>query len=471
LVCSSFGGQIPAFPVISICREDLSDFCEWMSATIQISREELYRKVWSTPAIRLAKEFGISDVALNKTCKRMGVPRPERGHWARIAAGQKPIRPPLPPAKEGQPALLQFNVKENIKRRKEWRKPVPKPNEKPPPMENPIQLLSPDGALHRLAERARTALQKGKPEQDGRIKLCLPELPFILIWATLGDRLVVSLDALFRTLEDRGVTLQPKEDHGDSGLLFVKGPDWLRLSIEEPLIQVRREPTQEDKLRPSSTWQLTSTQLAGHLAFTLEGPRGLSGRKHWSETERKPLEDVLFAVVLRMEQLYESFEVKRVEEKEREIRCAEEERRRAEEKKVSEHNDALEKIARKRARNLWKAAEWWRIHRDILSFIEECENRWKASGEGPISNDQVSWLVWAKECAEDMSPFTAVYPDPAIDGAFDASAIPVGGKHPSTRDMPDPPSMKPQESQASPYSSYHAPAPSPYPFWLRHRRS
>lgn len=442
-----------------------------MSASIQISREEMYRKVWSTPAIQLAKEFGISDVALKKTCKRMGVPNPPRGYWAKLSAGQQPAQIPLPPGKDGQLTEVQFNIEANINRREAWQKPVPKSKEHPLSMETPIKRQTSDGALHRLAERARAALKKGKPEGDGRIRIKDHELPSILVSAALGDRLAKSLDALFGALENRGITLLPDEDRWNPTLLFSKGPDRLRLSIEEPLIQIRREPTQEDKLRPSSTWQLTSTQLAGHLAFTLAGPRGLGGRKHWSETEHKPLEDVLLAVVLRMEQLFESFEVNRVEEKERERRRAEEERRRAEERKVQEHNDMLEKIARKRARNLWKASEWWTVHRDILSFIGECEKRWKDTAEGGLSDEQVSWITWAKECAEDMSPFAAGYPDPAIDGAFDAPAIPLGGKYPPTRDMPEPPSMKPQESPPSPYSSHPAPTPSPYPFWLRRRRS
>ncbi len=31
--------------------------------------------IWATPMQRLAKELGISDVALAKTCKKLGVPR------------------------------------------------------------------------------------------------------------------------------------------------------------------------------------------------------------------------------------------------------------------------------------------------------------------------------------------------------------------------------------------------------------
>lgn len=40
LVFSSFWSQIPAFPVNSIFREDLCDFCEWMSTKAHISMKE-----------------------------------------------------------------------------------------------------------------------------------------------------------------------------------------------------------------------------------------------------------------------------------------------------------------------------------------------------------------------------------------------------------------------------------------------
>jgi hypothetical protein len=62
-------------------------------------REELYKKVWAQPILELAKEYGVSDVALAKACKRRRIPLPGRGYWAKKAAG-KPVleRPPLPEA-------------------------------------------------------------------------------------------------------------------------------------------------------------------------------------------------------------------------------------------------------------------------------------------------------------------------------------------------------------------------------------
>lgn len=59
------------------------------------TREELFALVWDRPMIEVAKELGISDVALAKRCRSLQVPTPPRGYWARVRAGQRPKRPPL----------------------------------------------------------------------------------------------------------------------------------------------------------------------------------------------------------------------------------------------------------------------------------------------------------------------------------------------------------------------------------------
>src|SRR5258706_5826841 len=75
---------------------------------IVLSREDLYELAWSKPISELSKDFGISDVGLAKRCRRLGVPLPGRGYWARVDAGQKPYRPKLPqrePQRHDQNAL------------------------------------------------------------------------------------------------------------------------------------------------------------------------------------------------------------------------------------------------------------------------------------------------------------------------------------------------------------------------------
>ena len=62
------------------------------------NRERLYEEVWSEPVIVVAKKYGLSDVGLAKICKKLNIPRPGLGYWAKKAAA-KPVAkpPPLPP--------------------------------------------------------------------------------------------------------------------------------------------------------------------------------------------------------------------------------------------------------------------------------------------------------------------------------------------------------------------------------------
>jgi biotin operon repressor len=38
-----------------------------------LSREELYEKVWSKSGVKLSAEFGISDVAIAKRCRKLNI--------------------------------------------------------------------------------------------------------------------------------------------------------------------------------------------------------------------------------------------------------------------------------------------------------------------------------------------------------------------------------------------------------------
>lgn len=64
----------------------------------RFNREKLYQEVWSQPMWKLAPQYRISDVAFAKTCRKLQVPLPGRGYWAKLAAGKRVKgRPPLPP--------------------------------------------------------------------------------------------------------------------------------------------------------------------------------------------------------------------------------------------------------------------------------------------------------------------------------------------------------------------------------------
>jgi hypothetical protein len=62
-----------------------------------LSRQELYDLVWSESMLALSKHYEISDVGLRKMCKRLEIPLPKAGHWAKIQAGKKVKKEKLTP--------------------------------------------------------------------------------------------------------------------------------------------------------------------------------------------------------------------------------------------------------------------------------------------------------------------------------------------------------------------------------------
>lgn len=67
---------------------------------IKINSRELKRLVWSKPTSEVAKDVGISDVALAKRCRKGGVAKPPRGFWAKVRAGKVPHPKGVPVAQE-----------------------------------------------------------------------------------------------------------------------------------------------------------------------------------------------------------------------------------------------------------------------------------------------------------------------------------------------------------------------------------
>lgn len=52
------------------------------------TKEVLQELIWSKPTTAIALEFGVSDKAIEKLCKKLDVNKPPRGYWAKVAAGK-----------------------------------------------------------------------------------------------------------------------------------------------------------------------------------------------------------------------------------------------------------------------------------------------------------------------------------------------------------------------------------------------
>jgi len=75
------------------------------AAPDDVTREELYDRVWATPINHLAAEHDVSGSYLARVCTALNVPRPPVGHWQKKAVGKDRPRPPLPDVLPGDQAV------------------------------------------------------------------------------------------------------------------------------------------------------------------------------------------------------------------------------------------------------------------------------------------------------------------------------------------------------------------------------
>ena len=63
-----------------------------------VTRETLFDEIWAEPMTAVAARHGVSSSFLTRVCERLNVPRPARGHWAKVKFGVVEKKPELPPA-------------------------------------------------------------------------------------------------------------------------------------------------------------------------------------------------------------------------------------------------------------------------------------------------------------------------------------------------------------------------------------
>lgn len=81
-VCSQCYAPITKSSKLALCRKCASRRSNFTKRKVERpSKKELQKLIWSKPTTLLAKEFGVSDKAVEKWCKAYGIQKPPRGYW------------------------------------------------------------------------------------------------------------------------------------------------------------------------------------------------------------------------------------------------------------------------------------------------------------------------------------------------------------------------------------------------------
>ena len=359
--------------------------------SIKLTREELYERIWNTPATKLAKEFGISDVALGKICKKLNVPKPYPGYWQQLAVGRRVHKEPLPPIKQGVPEVTYIYPHLPVTPFQPENPEVLAQIERESQPANSITVAETLHSAHPLVRYTRQVLEKDKPDDYGMLswswnQRCLN----VRVSKTSLHRALRIMDALLKALDARGYSAEVSKD-GPMATYILIGAEKVKVRLSEKANRGERELTAEEKKKPAHTisnrWVYSPSEK---LTFEIDEYWGACQKK-WTDKAQKPLEDQLNDVLAGLILVGEALRLRRIEHEEEQRRQREQERRRMEDQERRYYLDQHLKA--------------WSESQGLREFLNACEAALvERKGELAPDSSEAKWLRWAHRYADRIDP-------------------------------------------------------------------
>jgi hypothetical protein len=372
-------------------------------------REELYQKVWEQPLLKVAEEYGVSAVALGKTCRKLSVPVPGRGHWAKLVHGKEGTKKPPLPKLDQVPVIFRSPVKPK----------QPAISDQNDPELAAINQLLSSGALnpvpidanvrpHPLIRHAQSLLRsRSKKDEHGTL---LPrESSGLNVKVSEGtlERALQVMAQVLAVLEGQGYTVEVSEQGRTAALI---NGERVSFGIEEP---VRKVVTQKPRVpNPTDRWDYDETvteEPSGKLVLIIHSETWgkYEQRTRWSDAKVQRIESLIPDFVAG---LMRTAVAQRRQEEERKQREADEQRRvrdRAQlQKEIQEEEKKLEQFDK--WVDDWERAE--RLRRFIAAYDEKSRS-WSAEKQPQYK----AWIEWAGRQADRIDPFVAEKPASVLD--------------------------------------------------------
>lgn len=369
-------------------------------------RQELYELVWSRPMYQAAKHYGVSDVSLRKTCLKLAVPLPDRGHWSRIAAGHEIVRPALP-ASNG---LTELHV--------DWWEDETAaalvPSERASDQsraasENAIEVPQKLTKPHPLVAHTSKRLS-GLRATDG----VLPQLGGCLSVAVSPEnvqRALRIMDALIKALDTSGhrVVVEDVPVHNDrwrppetrcATFVCLDG-EKIEFALTEPVNLVPLPPSLTDKERRSRAPDKVGRPRlpSGNLCLTI---REGATHRHWRDRTHRKLESFLPEFIAHLYIVADWL---------KQARAAVAERQRREEEARQQRIRQAERAAEeeRRIEDLHARLECWRLARDLRAYAADIRATVCMSNAEVGRNDEVArHLELAVTYAARIDPLTTL---------------------------------------------------------------
>jgi hypothetical protein len=363
--------------------------------SVLLTREELYEMVWAQPIVKLAKEFGVSDVAVAKACRRHKIPLPGRGYWRRLEVGHKIARQPLP--KLDKPFLNSITFKGGI---------LPSAKKfAEDSAGSKITVSEEPDELHPLARQTLVQLIHESPNDHGLIS---PK-ETLDVWVSENQlaRAIRIMDALIKALETLGHKVevsayterndyrQPSPPPVHKTQVNVKGVIFT-FGIEESYKRVPHisSKSEEREIARGNKWNVPEFDFipTGNMALKIKEPYLYGLRGTWSEGIKYRLEDRLNSFIQGLIIAADAEIERRIEEERKRKQREEEESRRKEEEQRRLREERLTK-------RLECEIKTWKLAQDARKYVAKLESI------GQHDAESEEWIRWIHSYIERVDPF------------------------------------------------------------------
>lgn len=216
------------------------------------TRSEFHGLVWSKPMIHLAKEFGLSDVALHKVCRKHAIPTPPLGWWAKKAAGKSVRVTPLPtePGPERRVITIaagHFGQEGSLVRDARERARVLAATDE----------VAASPTTREVIERTMSSVRRSKASDLGMASITGKDVIECVVARSSIDRLANILWAIAPAAATQGFEIAP----GEQSACFRSGTETVTFSLKET---VGREPhvLTEAELAKQAAWERKRDRVA-----------------------------------------------------------------------------------------------------------------------------------------------------------------------------------------------------------------
>lgn len=370
-----------------------------------LSREALYIKVWETPTVKLAKEFGVSDVAIGKMCKRLDVPKPPLGYWRRVETGAKKKIPPLTKPNDKTKAgvwIYPKSEEQTLEFEDEYKKQsavieqnIAKQSGLESLPENKIEVAATLHKPHQLVAQTRDILAKGMVDSYGAVhgKWGEEHLNLRISKKNLNRSLRI-MDALLKALDKRGCKTTISLDQQLKTEVQVEEIK-IEIALREDFKRFERELSAEEK---KSTYVSDRYYFEPSGTFTFSINNSFHTQQNWRDGKTALVEDQLNDIVVGIFRAAESLRQKEIERKN-------EERKQLEVSLEREKHKILQKRQVDCRELFTELLAKWQKSQDIENFLASYKAKIiEEKGEITPGSDEELLIEWASDYAEKLNP-------------------------------------------------------------------